>query len=1043
MAHRRTLVPSTLGLILLGAVLSGAVPDTTAPAVDPALFQGLKFRGIGPARGGRVTAVAGHRRQPGTFYMGATGGGVWKTVNYGQTWLPISDGAFETGSIGAIAVAESNPDVVLVGTGSAAIRSNVILGKGVYKSTDGGRTWRHVGLRDAGQIGSVRIDPRNPDVVWVAALGSPFGPGPARGVFKTTDGGATWRKVLFVNDRIGAVSLSLNPSNPDEIFAGMWQAQRKPWTIVSGGPASKTGLYKSTDAGDTWRKIDDGLPADLIGKIAVSVSPADPRRVYVLLEAPAPRGGLYVSDDGGERFRQVSGDPRLVSRPFYYIYVDAHPKERDTVYVNGNVSFFGKSTDGGRTWTVIPTPHADNHGMWINPDTPEIFIQSNDGGANVTLDGGASWSTQYNQPTAELYQVEVDDQVPYRVYGAQQDNSTLIVPSLPPLADGVDDPMQWWMRGAGCETGPVKPHPTDPAIVYGVCKGEFSRLSLRTGQEQHFWVYPQNRYGHAARDIRYRFQRTSPFEISPHDPRVIYHGSHVLHRTRDEGRAWEVISPDLTANEPGKQGVSGEPITRDITGEEVYSTIYAIEESPIERGVIWVGANDGPVHVTRDGGANWTNVTPKGLPPGGRVQQIDPSPHRKGSAYIAVYRYLLDDFAPYIYRTDDYGATWTRLTDGRNGIPADYPTRVVREDPDRAGLLYAGTEFGLFVSFDDGGRWQPLQLNLPRTPVTDLRLHRRDLVVSTMGRGFWILDNVTPLHALAGSKGEPSASHRETGAGATTASQDHAGVRLIAPGPALRLRYSAARRRPADPEFIQPGAIIDYVLAQPARTIRLDVLDAEGSIVRTYSAGREPGRESDEQAGAMRGPRGRVAATPLGITVGHHRFIWDLRASVEGVPAPGPHVPPGRYTVRITAGEAHAEAFVDVEMDPRVVADGVTARDVTGQYAFNLAVLRAVGEARALGRSVEAARDAARAAGEADSERTAALDALHATLVTAEGPYPQPMLADQFANIYRMTSQADQPVPADARLRFEDLAKALEAARREAARWMAAPQAVP
>ncbi len=685
--------------------------------------------------------------------MGSTGGGVWKSTDYGQSWANVSDGFFETASIGAIEVSESHPDVVYAGTGSAAIRSNVIKGLGVYKSTDAGKTWAHVGLRDVGAIGAVRVHPTNPDLVYVAAVGPVFVDGPQRGVFRSRDGGATWEKVLFINERTGVFSLVFDPSDPDRMYAAAWRGQRKPWTIISGGPASENGIYTSSDAGTTWTRTSEGLPTDLLGKIDIDVSRANPRRLYAIVEAVGDKAGLYRSDDAGATWSQVNTQSSLVARPFYYTYVDADPKNPDVVWVN-NLALW-KSTDGGTSFTSVPTPHGDNHGMWINPDDPDLMIQSNDGGVNVSRDGGRTWTTQFNQPTAELYQVEVDEQFPYRVYGAQQDNTTVIVPSNAPASSSPDDTLQYWTQGAGCETGPVKPKPGDPRIVYGVCKGEFSRLNLATGQEQHYWVYPQNRYGHASRDIRYRFQRTSPFEISPHDPNVIYHTSHVVHRTRDEGRTWEVISPDLTANLPEGQGISGEPITRDITGEEVYATIYAFEESPIEKGVLWSGANDGPVHVSRDDGKTWNDVTPKDLPPGGRVQQIDPSPHRKGSAYIAYYRYLLGDWAPYVYRTDDYGRTWTRLTDGRNGIPAETPVRVVREDPDRAGLLYAGTEFGMYLSWDNGVQWHRWQLDLPVTPITDMRVHRKDLVVSTMGRGFQVLDDLSRLHQWTGTTATP------------------------------------------------------------------------------------------------------------------------------------------------------------------------------------------------------------------------------------------------------------------------------------------------
>jgi photosystem II stability/assembly factor-like uncharacterized protein len=703
----------------------------------PALFTDLEYRMVGPSRGGRVTAVAGHVDHPGTFYMGATGGGVWKTTDYGITWHNISDGFFATGSIGAIRVADSDSSIVYVGTGSDGIRSNVITGRGMYKSTDAGATWEFIGLRGVGQIGAVLIHPTNPNLVYVAAIGHAFGPGPERGVYRTVDGGHSWENILFVSDSTGAVDLEFAPDDPQTIYASMWRAERKPWTIISG--AREGGVYKSTDGGEHWTKLAGGLPNELIGKTDLAVSAANPDVLYVLAEAN-PGKGLYRSDDRGESFRFVSDEDGLTRRPFYYLNVDADPNDADVVYANSERFF--KSTDGGRTFRRVRTPHGDNHDMWINPANSDLFVQSNDGGANVTLDGGLTWSSQHNQPTAELYQVDVDDRFPYWLYAGQQDNSTIAVPSLPPYS-APGGATAYWRAQGGCETGPAVPKPGDPDIVYANCKGRFGRYNVKTGQEQQYYVGAQNLYGHNPKDLMYRFQRVSPIEVSPHDPDVVYHASQFLHVTTDDGKTWETISPDLTAFRPERQMASGWPITRDITGEEHYSTIYAVEESPLQKGEIWVGANDGPVHLTRDGGATWTEITPPDLPPEGRVQHVEPSPHRRGKAYVAVLRYLLGDWQPYIYRTTDYGETWTHLTPGTNGIPADFPTRVVREDPDREGLLYAGTEFGLFVSFDDGAHWQPFQQNLPVTPVTDIKVYRRDLVLSTMGRSFWILHNVT------------------------------------------------------------------------------------------------------------------------------------------------------------------------------------------------------------------------------------------------------------------------------------------------------------
>jgi photosystem II stability/assembly factor-like uncharacterized protein len=921
--------------------------------------------------------------------MGATGGGVWKTTDAGITWTPIADGQIATGSIGAIEVAESDPNVVYVGTGSAAIRSNVIHGRGMYKSTDAGRTWQFIGLRDAGQIGSIRVHPQDSNLVYVAALGQPFAEDAARrsfplterGVFRSRDGGRTWQKVLFIDNQTGVVSLAMNPANPAEIYAGAWKAERKPWTIISGGPADKGGIYKTIDGGDTWTHLSNGLPKTLIGKVDVDVSRARPSRVYAILEAPGNEAGVYRSDDSGATWVQTSSQASLIQRPFYYTYIDADPKHPDVVYVN-NLAFH-KSTDGGKTWRTIPTPHGDNHGVWINPDNPDIMIQSNDGGANVSLNGGRSWSTIYNQPTAEIYQVAVDNQFPYRLYGAQQDNSTLIVPSLPPRAARADDPIQLWSNGPGCETGPLIPHPKDPDIVYGSCKGEFSRMNLRTGQEKQYWVHPQNRYGHAARDIKFRHQRVSPMEISPHDLRVIYFGSQYVHRTRDEGVTWEIISPDLTANEPDKQGISGEPITRDITGEEVYSALYAIRESPLEAGVIWAGANDGPVHVTRDHGRTWKRVTPPDLPPGGRVQNIEPSPHRKGSAYIAVYRYLLGDFRPYVYRTDNYGATWTRLTDG---IPEDVPVRVIREDPDREGLLYAGTEFGMYISFDNGGKWQRFQQNLPVTPVTDIRVHRQDLVLSTMGRGFWILDNVTPLHQAAALRADTRA-------------------HLFAPRIAYRMSYpGSGRRSGSGPEYPPNGARIDYFLAGDTPDVRIEILDAKGAVIRSFGTAAPRDVPETSAPAPMEDPDapprfGGGAPVRLGTKAGLHRVTWDLR--YDG----GPLVVPGRYQVRLTAANVVQVQPLEIRLDPRVAADGVAQSDLEEQFSFLMQLREALAEGRQLQQRID---EALRTSKSEDQARQ--LRAIREKLVTARGPYPQPMLLDQLRSTQRMASAADQKI---------------------------------
>jgi photosystem II stability/assembly factor-like uncharacterized protein len=986
---------------------------------DPALFQGVEYRMIGPSRGGRVTAVAGIPQQPATFYMGATGGGVWKTTDYGQNWVNVSDGYFETASIGAIDVADSNPDIVYVGTGSDGIRSNVISGRGVYKSTDAGETWTFLGLRDVGQIGAVLVHPQNPDLVYAAAIGHAFGPSPERGVYRTRDGGTNWEKVLFVSDSTGAVDLEFAPDNPREIYAATWRAERKPWTIISG--AHEGGVYKSTDGGDRWTRLTNGLPAGLIGKSDLAVSASDPNRVYVLIEAPVGDGGLYRSDDRGASFRLISTYAPLLDRPFYYCNVDADPTNADVVYVNS--TRFWKSDDGGSSFSRMRTPHGDNHDMWINPTDPDLFIQSNDGGANVTLNGGRTWSTQHNQPTAELYQVDIDDRFPYWVYAGQQDNSTIAVPSRPPYS-APGGATAYWRSIGGCETGPAVPKPGDPNIVYANCKGRFGRYNRETGQEKPYYVGAQNMYGHNPRDLKYRFQRVSPIEVSPHDPNVVYHASQYLHRTTDEGVTWETISPDLTAFRPSTQVVSGTPITRDITGEEFYSTIYAVEESPLTPGLIWVGANDGPVHITRDAGQTWTDITPADLPPGGRVQTIDPSPHREGKAYIAVYRYLLGDWQPYIYRTEDYGASWTRLTTGGNGIPADYPTRVVREDPDREGLLYAGTEFGLFISFDDGAHWQSFQLNLPITPVTDIKVHQQDLVVSTMGRSFWILDDLTPLHQL-----EPRISSAD--------------AHLFQPRAAHRMRYSTSRDgEPGDPEYPPVGAMIDYYLSKSTDApISLEIFDTNGQLVREFSSAESGGRSRSGSAAEAASFRFGAPAPNLPDRAGMHRFIWDLTYPGPWDADPGrdgrvdgPMAVPGTYQARLTVGGSSQTQSFEILIDPRVAKDGVTIADLEEQLALSLQVRDAISDARRATQRLQQlqAELEERSTKIEDSGLLAEVQhalqrvlALSGALATEEGRYPQPMLTDQLEYLYNMLDGADQKIGVDAHERFGELYREL------------------
>lgn len=935
-------------------------------------FSDMQYRMVGPYRGGRVTAVAGVESQPSVFYMGATGGGVWKTINYGIDWVNVSDGFFKTGSIGSIRVSQSDPDIIYVGTGSDGIRSNVIIGKGIYRSDDAGDTWRFLGLEKAGQIGALVIHPDNPEICYVAAIGNPFGKNADRGVFKTTDGGKSWEKVLFISDSTGVCDLELKPGNPDIIYASAWTVRRKPWTIISG--SDEGGIYRSTDAGNSWERLKKDLPHGIVGKSDLAVCSAAPDNLYVLVEAGNNQGGIYFSEDSGNSFKLLSKEEYLLDRPFYYTNIDVDPTNPDILYVNS--TGFYRSSDRGKSWTRRSTPHGDNHDMWINPLNPDIFIQSNDGGANVTLDGGDSWSTQDNQPTAELYQVNVDDQFSYWLYAGQQDNSTLAIPGK----------AAWSVRNnqimavGGCETGPAVPKPYNHNIVYSNCKGRFGVYNKITGQEKQYYVGAINMYGHNPADLKYRFQRVAPIIVSPHNPDVVYHCSQYVHVTKDDGITWETISPDLTAFEPDKQVISGSPITRDITGEEFYSTIYAIAESPLKQGVIWTGANDGPIHITTDGGKNWKNITPPGLLPGGRVQTIEASPHDPAKAYVAVYRYLLNDWKPYIYRTKDYGETWTLLTDGSNGIPADYPARVVREDPDCEGLLYAGTEHGIFVSFDDGVKWYTFQHNLPDVPVTDIKVYRKDLILSTMGRSFWIMDNISPLHEF-----NPEG--------------DNDRVFLFNPQDAFR---SAERR----------GLYLDYFLPGNTSSVLIEIKNSRGEPVITLEGS---------------------------VSQGIHRIIWDLRtdaglpSNASGRRLRGPRVVPARYTAELIVNDERQLRGFDVLPDPRIIEDGMTYSDYEEQYDLCMNVIDLYMETSRLIDQVNKVlepekENAGEQLKESRKERRIKeeMREIKSKLVTSENiRYPQPMLEEQITYLYSMISRTDQKLGTDAYERYDELSDIL------------------
>src|SRR5215212_7838294 len=794
---------------------AGASPPPAAPRKP---FGPLAYRQIGPFRGGRVAAVAGVSSQPFVYYFGATGGGVWKTSDGGVTWEPLGDQTFKTGSVGAIGVSESDPNVVYVGMGEETLRGNVSHGDGMYKSTDAGKTWKKLpGLDDARHISRIRVHPRNPDLVYVAAIGHAFGPNEQRGVFRSKDGGKSWEKVLYKGPKAGAIELVFDPTNASILYAALWEIVRKPWTFESGGPTS--GLFKSTDGGDSWTDItrNAGLPRGTVGKVGVAVSPANSERVWAIVEAED--GGVFRSDNGGTTWTKVNEERRLRQRAWYYTRIYADPKNADTVYVL-NTGFY-RSNDGGRTYTGIGVPHGDNHDLWIAPDDPNRMIESNDGGANVSYNSGRSW-TEQDQPTAQFYRVTLDNDFPYNVYGAQQDNSTVRIASRT-TAGGIGT-SDWYDVGGG-ESGWVAPSPKDSNIVFaGSYGGLTTRYDKRTGQLRDINPYPNNPMGSGADVLKYRFQWNFPLLFSPHDANKLYTAANVLFMSTDEGSSWQIISPDLTRNDKSKQGASGGPITKDNTSVEYYATIFTVMESPVQAGTIWTGSDDGLVQITRDGGKNWSNVTPPAsmMPEWIQINSIDASPHDPGTAYVAATMYKWDDNKPYLYRTTDYGKTWKKIT---NGIPDTTFTRVIREDPNKRGLLYAGTETGMYVSFDNGDHWQSLQLNLPIVPITDLAIQKREkeLVVATQGRAFWILDDLPVLHQMMDAGGFSAA-------GETRLYQPKESYRM--PGGGFPLGPTATLgRNPAN------GVVVYYSLkAKPAADVDLEFLNSAGKSIRKFTA---------------------------------------------------------------------------------------------------------------------------------------------------------------------------------------------------------------
>ncbi|MBI2407758.1 MAG: glycosyl hydrolase [Gemmatimonadetes bacterium] len=889
----------------LGAQRSKPAAAPTAPAAfDSSAFRALQWRNIGPFRGGRAVAVTGVTGQPMTYYAGYTGGGVWKTDDAGLSWRNISDGFFKTSSIGAITVAESDPNVVYVGTGEHAVRGqSSSFGDGVYKSTDAGKTWTHIGLEKTKQISNIRVHPKNPDLVYVAAQGERWVGTPDRGIYRSSDGGKTWALVLKgENATSGASALSMDPTNPRILYAAFWDHQRLPWMVRSGGPGS--GLWKSTDGGDTWTRLTSGLPK-LMGKIGVDVSPANPDRVYAIVEAE--KGGLYRSDDAGKSWRLLSEDRLIQTRSWYYMNITADPMNADVVWVmNAPVM---RSIDGGRTFETVAAKHGDNHGLWINPSDPRYVINANDGGATISLDGGKSWSTQDNQPTAQFYHIAVDDVYPYRLYGGQQDNSSVIIKSR---TDGFSITPNDWQPGPGCESANVGVDRANPRYTYGGCyQGIIEELDTQTDLSRQIMPYPALNLTEPSDQTRYRYNWTAPIVVSQHDGRVVYHGGNVLFKTSDRGKHWTPISPDLTRNDKATQGLGGGPITNEGAGGEIYNTIVTISESPKDANVLWVGTDDGLVQVTRDGGKTWTNVTPAGVGEG-LSNHIDASPHDAGTAYLAYRRDRRGEYSPYAFKTTDYGKTWTKISAGlRDGEPV----RSVRADPARAGLLYAATETGVYVSFNDGASWQPFSQNLPVTPVTDLVVRHDNLYASTEGRAFWILDDVSAVRQMADSLIAKSAY-------------------LFAPRAALQVPGGNPPVRDAGRNAPAGANVYFWLAAAPdtASAMTLEFLDARGTVVRSYSSKAPAG------AAASGGRRGGAGASRLMPKQGLNAFQWDLRGEtptqLEGIstfggPNGGALVTPGRYGVRLRYGSVTQTQPLDVLADPRVRLDAaeVAARD--------------------------------------------------------------------------------------------------------------------
>ena len=908
-----TLLPSLILLLIFSTNSSYSQEISTEQ-----LYESLEWKFAGPYRGGRSTAVSGVISKPYTFFMGTTGGGVWKTTDAGNNWKNISDGQITVGSIGAISVSESDENVIYVGTGSADPRGNISIGNGIYKSVDSGENWEFIGLPKAGLIGKIEIHPRNSDIVYVAALGNIFGPNAERGVYKTIDGGKNWEKVYFISNKTGARDVEINPDNENEILASFWTVQRKPWTLVDG--SDEGGVFMSKDAGKSWKKLTEGLPKGLTGKIQVEYSPANSSRLWAMIQAQKEEeGGLYRSDDGGKTWNRINRDHKLRQRGWYYSHINADPVNENIIYAS-NTGFY-KSVDGGKTFDErLYTQHGDNHGVWINPNDNKIMINCNDGGANVSLNGGETWSTQLNQPTPEFYRLTVDNQFPFRMYAGQQDNSTISVPSrgLPALT-----PFQNWFNAGGTECSDIAVHPTDPNIIYSTgYSGEFTYKNLTTGEEYQRTPYVHLTEGTRQDDLKYRFQWNYPVFVSKYNPDNVYVGSNVVHVTSDKAVNWDIISPDLTRQllneDEEKADIPGGPIQNDATGVEVYSSIFALEESPHNEGEIWVGSDDGLIHITRDGGKSWVNITPeKIIPYQGTINKIELSSHEPGRAIVAVYNYRNNDFNPYIIVTNDYGESW-KIISKNNGIPSDHFVRAVAEDPARKGLLYAGTEFGAYVSFNDGKSWNSLQMNLPHVPITDMEVTQNDLAISTQGRGFWILDKINVLQDIHLIDDKPL---------------------LFTPEPALRTNLGGGRRSGGirfenDISFYLPR---DYNVDE----IELFIKDPSGNIVVNF-------QERTSYLFDVDYDEEKVYA-------GTHTIYWDLEHEEPKIQKDfismyysasrgnGPLAVPGTYTVELNVqGEVYSKPL-EVRMDPRWK---ISAQDLEMQFNVSSEVVGLINESQ-------------------------------------------------------------------------------------------------